>query len=139
MTRAVLTRRHGDIAVTAASGVGAAVGLWLMVAPLVLGYSPHSSAAWWSDLAAGGATVFVSVCQVAGLRRTWPVAIAPAAVACWLLAAPTALDLRATERAAAVNDLLAGAMLFIAVLTYVAGVYVRDVTSRPMPRASTDE
>ncbi|NUT95006.1 MAG: hypothetical protein HOY78_23585 [Saccharothrix sp.] len=129
MTR-VLTGRHGDIAVTAASGVGAAVGLWLMVAPLVLGYSAHSTVARWTDLAVGGAVVLVLVCRATILRRSWPAVVVLTVVAAWLLVAPAVLDLRTTERAAAVNDLLAGALLCIAVLIHVAGVYVRDAARR---------
>ncbi|NUT51513.1 MAG: hypothetical protein HOV94_30085 [Saccharothrix sp.] len=134
MVQAVSSRRRGQIAVMVSSGVGVATGLWLMVSPLVLGYSSHGTSARWTDLGVGGVVVLVTVSQVVVPRRPWPTLTVLGVVSAWLLLAPTLLDLRTVERAAAVNDLLTGALLAVVVLLHVAGLYIRDSDS-PEPRA----
>jgi hypothetical protein len=91
-----------------------ATGLWLLFAPLVLGY--EEAGAVLHDIAVG-----LVVCVGAIAALDWPVArFAQLLPAAWLVGAPRALEL---DAGAAANHLVAGALL--AVLVAFPGGRVR--------------
>jgi hypothetical protein len=92
--------------------VNAALGLWLMAAPAVLGYG---NPAQFNDRIAGPLAVTCAVIAIWGATR--PLRRGNLAIGLWLLLAPFVLGYGAT--APTVNSLAVGAVL--AALSFVKG------------------
>ena len=91
---------------TTASGLNLFAGIWLVIAPWVLGYS--SVASRWNDVACGGAVILLAAARVsAPARRAW-LSFVSVAIGIWLIVASFALSSYGTEWA---NDIILGAIV----------------------------
>jgi hypothetical protein len=98
--------RSANVA-AAAAAVNLVLGVWLILAPMVLDHE-RGSPPYWNDLAVGWAVLLLSVTRmampVALARLGWLVAF----IGLWLVAAPFVLGYGAATTAATVNDVVVG-------------------------------
>jgi hypothetical protein len=116
----------------ALSALAFLAGVWLVLAPFVLGY-PDSAAARWNDIAVGAAVVVVAFVRMISPIRSVTLGWCNVGLGGWLVAAPFVLfyndDTVAT--AATVNDLALGLVIIgCAALSVVAG---KPSRGRPGP------
>lgn len=92
------------------SAVPLAIGVWLLVAPFVLGYENAPDAAVVNDIVVGALVVLASVITLFSPLR-WA-AFALPVLGIWLIVAPIVLDYGAQTDARA-NDVVFGILLLI--------------------------
>jgi hypothetical protein len=92
------------------SGLDIVAGVWLIIAPFVLGYSVVP-AALWNDLLVGLAIIVLSATRTAGegYRMAWP-SWTNVALGVWLILAPFILGY-STITAALWNDIILGVIV----------------------------
>lgn len=109
--------------VVTASGLNVLCGIWLIVAPWVLGYG-HGDPSW-NDVWAGAAIALLALARVAGAHRQSWMSRLNALIGCWLFAAAFWLD---SSNTAGANDIVLGLVVFVlAVLSATAS----DEGTRP--------
>jgi SPW repeat len=94
--------------VRTASGLNVLAGIWLIIAPFVLGYGggdPH-----WNDILFGAITGLIALARVAGaLRASW-LSWVNAAIGVWIFVSAFWLDATSTAKT---NDIVLGAIVFV--------------------------
>lgn len=98
-------------------------GVWLVLAPFVLGY-PDGFAGWWNDIVVGVAVAVVALVRMVAPIRAATVGLVNISLGAWLVAAPFVLSYNDDRVAAAatVNDLTVGVgIAALAALSMVAG------------------
>jgi SPW repeat len=88
-----------------ASTLNLFAGIWLIIAPWVLGYG--TPAARWNDVACGAAVGILALGRASGIRTVWP-SVANFAIGIWLLIASFTIDTTHTEW---VNDIVLGSVV----------------------------
>ncbi|WP_214364402.1 SPW repeat protein [Pseudonocardia sp. H11422] len=103
---------HADVRVVAVRVLATLAGVWLALAPVVLGHpdTGPGSDARWNDLLVGAAVVAVSVAQLAIPTRAPALSLITFALGSWLIAAPFVLGYNTGGAAvgATVNDIVVG-------------------------------
>lgn len=105
-------------------GISAVVGLWLVLAPFILGFSTTTS--YWNELIVGVIAIVLGLTQLASPRTSWPSWINLVA-AVWLIISPYAFN--PPEAGAYTNAVVSGLVLGIVSL---AGALLATNTM-PMP------
>ena len=97
------------------SGLDMIAGIWLILAPFLLGYS-GVSAALWNDIVLGVAVIVLSGIRTTeeGMKMSWASWLS-VAVGIWLVIAPFALGYSANSRALW-NDIILGVIVGILAL-----------------------
>lgn len=98
-------------------------GVWLVLAPFVLGY-PDGSAGRWNDIVVGVAVAVVALVRMVAPIRSVTVGLVNVGLGVWLVAAPFVLfyNDEAVAAAGTVNDLVAGVVIIaLAAASMVAG------------------
>jgi len=94
--------------VMAASGLNVLAGIWLIVAPFVLGYGGGDP--YWNDIVFGAITGLIALSRVAGLHRQSWLSWVNALIGVWIFVSAFWLDATST---AATNDIVLGAIVFV--------------------------
>lgn len=82
-------------------------GIWLIIAPFVLGY--HSGDPYWNDIVFGAMTAVIALLRVGGAYRATWLSLVNALIGVWIFISAFWLDQSTT---AAVNDIILGAIVF---------------------------
>jgi hypothetical protein len=98
--------------VVSASALNAIVGVWLIVAPWVLGYKPGNPR--WNDVAFGALVALLALTRVFGAYRQSWISLANALIGAWLVVSAFTID---TSGLALVNDLVCGALVAVYALS----------------------
>jgi hypothetical protein len=100
--------------VRTASGLTIVAGLWLIVAPFILGYGDGDPI--WNDVVFGAVVAVIAVARVTGAyRAAWPSWL-NALVGLWICASAFLLD---ASSAAVANDLIAGCLVLVLALVSI--------------------
>ena len=105
-----------------ASGINVLLGLWLIIAPWVLGYSGQDNAVW-NQVVVGAAIALIALARIAA-RESWaPVSWVNIILGGWLIVAPFVLAYNETGNRMNIywNDILVGAAVLILALVSTAG------------------
>lgn len=103
-------RRRYDIG-TAVSGIVLVLGLWLLAAPWVLGYSDQANAVANQALS-GSAIAVLALGQIAAPQRLDALGWGHVALGAWLILAPLVLTYQGMSATAiATNDVVVGALV----------------------------
>jgi hypothetical protein len=94
--------------VMAASGLNVLAGIWLIIAPFVLGYSGGDP--YWNDIVFGAITGLVALARVAGAYRASWLSWVNALIGVWIFVSASWLD---ATNAAKTNDIILGAIAFV--------------------------
>jgi hypothetical protein len=94
--------------VLAAAGLGVVAGIWLIIAPFVLGYGDGDPT--WNDIIFGAVTIVLSAIRITMPRITSWAGWLMALVGAWVFASAFWLDDTAT---ASWNDIILGIIVFI--------------------------
>jgi hypothetical protein len=97
---------RADVAV--ASGLNVLAGVWLIIAPFVLGY--RSGDPYWNDIVFGAIVAVVALVRISGAYRASELSWANAIIGAWLFVSAFWLD--ATGRASW-NDVIMGIIVFV--------------------------
>jgi SPW repeat len=100
--------------VRTASGLNVVAGVWLIVAPFVLGYGDGDPI--WNDVVFGVITAVIALVLVTGLYRAGWLCWTGALVGVWIFASAFWLDATST---AVVNDLVLGCLVVVLALVSV--------------------
>jgi hypothetical protein len=100
--------------VRTASGLSVVAGLWLIVAPFVLGYGDGDPA--WNDVVFGAIVAIIALVRATGAYRAAWLSWIGALVGVWIFAAAFWLDATST---AVVNDLILGCLVLVLALVSV--------------------
>jgi hypothetical protein len=93
------------------SGVNIFLGLWLIVAPFLLGYS-DTAAPLWNDIILGVAIALLAAIRVFGALKTPSVSWTNVVLGAWLVVAPFILGYSGLT-GALWNDILIGLLVII--------------------------
>ncbi|HEU4976198.1 MAG TPA: SPW repeat protein [Baekduia sp.] len=116
--------------VVTASGLNVIAGVWLIIAPFVLGYSNGDP--YWNDIVFGAIVAVLALVRVSGAYRASELSWINAAIGIWLIGSAFWLDSTAT---AGWNDVILGAIvLILAALSAGASDAARGVAAEPRPR-----
>ncbi len=91
-----------------ASGLNVLAGVWLIIAPFVLGYS--DSDPYWNDIVFGAIVVVLGLARLSGAYRAAWLSWINALIGAWIFISAWWLDATST---AAWNDVIAGAVIFV--------------------------
>ena len=94
--------------VTVASGVNLLAGIWLIIAPFVLGYSGGDP--YWNDIAFGAIIALLALARVSGAYASSWMSWLNALIGVWIFIAAFWLDASAT---AGINDVILGIVVFV--------------------------
>ena len=94
-----------------ASGINLLAGIWLVIAPWVLGYT--GVAAEWNDVACGVAIALLALGRLDGAARTIGASWVNCLIGIWLLVATFTIDASSTEW---INDLILGGVVALLAL-----------------------
>lgn len=100
------------------SGLNMLVGLWLIAAPWLLGYSLVPTAKW-NDVAVGAAVVVLAGIRIAFPARSLGISRVNAALGLWLLVSPFVLQYGedfVMRNVAFWNDVVAGVVILVLAL-----------------------
>jgi len=97
---------RGDVA--AASGLNVLAGIWLIIAPFVLGYGNGDP--YWNDIVFGAIVAALGLIRVSGAYRASELSWANALIGVWLFVSAFWLD--GTGRAGG-NDIILGIIVFL--------------------------
>jgi SPW repeat-containing protein len=112
--RAARDRRS---AVATARGLSLIAGIWLIIAPFVLGYGGGDPT--WNDIVFGAIVAILALAGISGLWRHPALSYATALIGAWIFASAFWLDSSAT---AAWNDVILGLIVFVlAIISARAG------------------
>jgi SPW repeat len=95
-------------AVVTASGLNLLAGIWLIIAPFVLGY--RSGDPVWNDVVFGAIVALIALVRISGAYRATELSWVNALIGVWIFVSAFWLDQSST---AAVNDLILGAIVFL--------------------------
>lgn len=95
-------------AVATASGLNVLAGIWLIIAPFVLGY--QSGDPIWNDVVFGAIVAVLALARVAGAQRASELSWVNALIGVWIFASAFWLDSSGT---AAANDIILGVIVFV--------------------------
>ena len=109
-----------------ASGLNIVLGIWLLVAPFLLGYSGASTAALWNDIIVGVIVLVLAWIRVANPARSTWMSWTNVVLGLWLVVASFILGYSSIA-AAIWNDILVG--LSVAVLGAWSALATRAVHS----------
>lgn len=94
-----------------ASGLNVLAGLWLIIAPFVLGYGNGDP--YWNDIVSGAIVAVFAFARVAGAHRASWLSYLNMLIGAWIFASAFWLD--STGRAAW-NDVILGVIVFVLAL-----------------------
>jgi SPW repeat len=94
--------------VMAASGLNVLAGIWLIIAPFVLGYSGGDP--YWNDIVFGAITGLIALARVAGAYRAAWLSWINALIGVWIFVSAFWLDATSTAKT---NDIILGAIVFV--------------------------
>jgi hypothetical protein len=94
-------------AVAAASGLNVLAGIWLIIAPLLLGYGGGDP--YWNDIVFGAITGVIALLRLAGAYRATLLSLINALIGVWIFVSAFWLDDTGTASA---NDVILGAIVF---------------------------
>lgn len=118
-----------------ASGINILAGIWLIIAPFVLGYSavPEST---WNDVIVGAAVIIVAAIKISKPLSAAGVSWINVLLGVWLIIAPFVLTYETTE--ALWNDIILGCIVAICGIwsAVAAREPTRDVRSDVPPRGT---
>jgi hypothetical protein len=97
---------RGDVAV--ASGLNVLAGIWLIIAPFVLGYG--SGDPYWNDIVFGAIVAVLALVRISGAYRASELSWINALIGVWLFVSAFWLD--NTGRAGG-NDIILGIIVFL--------------------------
>ncbi len=102
--------RQGDwrSSVAVASGLNVLAGLWLIIAPFVLGYD--SGDPYWNDIVFGAIVALLALARTVGAYRASWMSWLNMLVGAWIFASAFWLDDTSTAK---VNDIIVGAVIFV--------------------------
>jgi ABC-type uncharacterized transport system permease subunit len=90
------------------SGLNFLAGLWLIIAPWVLGYSSRDPR--WNDVVFGAIIAIFALMRITGgFREVW-LSVTNAAIGVWIFIAAWAIDYTSTAGA---NDIIMGIIVFL--------------------------
>jgi hypothetical protein len=95
-------------AVATTSGLNVLAGIWLIIAPFVLGYGGGDP--YWNDIVFGAVTGLIALARFAGAYRASWLSWINALVGVWMFVSAFWLDDTST---AATNDIILGAIVFV--------------------------
>jgi hypothetical protein len=95
-------------AVVLFSGLNALAGVWLIIAPWVLGYEAGDPK--WNDVVFGGVIVILALFRAGGAFRDWGLSLFNALVGVWLFVAAFTID---ASGVASWNDVILGVIVFV--------------------------
>jgi SPW repeat len=90
------------------SGLNVLAGIWLIIAPWVLGYP--ASDPRWNDVVFGGIVGLLALIRISGAYRESWLSVINAIVGVWLFVSAWAIDQSST---AAANDIILGVIVFV--------------------------
>lgn len=111
--------------VTVASAVNLLAGIWLIIAPFVLGYGNGDP--YWNDIAFGAVIALLALSRVSGAYRSSWMSWLNALIGVWIFIAAFWLDATAT---AGINDVILGIVVFV---LGVASATATDEAMAPGP------
>jgi SPW repeat len=94
--------------VMVASGFDVLAGIWLIIAPFVLGYGGGDP--YWNDIVFGAITGLIALARVAGAYRASWLSWVNALIGVWIFVSAFWLD---ATNAAKTNDIVLGAVVFV--------------------------
>ena len=94
--------------VAIARGLNFLAGIWLIIAPFVLGY--RSADPYWNDIVFGVIVAFLAAVRVSGASRASELSWANALIGVWLFVSAFWLD---SSGRASWNDVILGAIVFL--------------------------
>jgi hypothetical protein len=94
--------------VMATSGLNVLAGIWLIIAPFVLGYGGGDP--YWNDIVFGAITGLIALARVAGAYRASWLSWLNALIGVWIFVSAFWLD---ATNAAKTNDIILGAIVFV--------------------------
>jgi hypothetical protein len=94
--------------VTTASFLNLLAGVWLIIAPWVLGYSGEDPR--WNDVVFGAIVAFFALARTSGAYRASSLSWLNALIGVWVFIAAFTIDFSSTAQA---NDIILGALIFI--------------------------
>ena len=94
--------------VMAASGLNVLAGIWLIIAPFVLGYGGGDP--YWNDIVFGAITGLIALARVAGAYRASWLSWINMLIGVWIFVSAFWLD---ATGAAKTNDIVLGAIVFV--------------------------
>jgi hypothetical protein len=97
--------------VATASGLNLIAGIWLIIAPFVLGYSDGDP--YWNDIVFGAIVAFFALIRLSGAYRAEWLSYINALIGIWVFVSAFWLD--STMRAGW-NDIIVGAIIFVLAL-----------------------
>jgi hypothetical protein len=114
-----------------ASGINFLLGVWLVIAPWVLGYSGQDNAVW-NQVGVGAAIAIVAMARVSAPDTWAPLSWMNVVLGGWLVVAPFVLQYNATSNTEPIywNDIIVGAAVLILALISTAGARRGGTTAR---------
>ena len=94
--------------VVSLSGLNVLAGIWLIIAPWVLGYSARDPR--WNDVVFGAIVAILALAKIGGLYRAAWLSFVNAAIGVWLVIAAFTIDWTAV---ASWNDVILGVIVFL--------------------------
>jgi hypothetical protein len=94
--------------VATASGLNLIAGIWLIIAPFVLGYANGDH--YWNDIVFGAIVAFFALIRIAGAYRAEWLSWLNALIGAWVFASAFWLD---SSGRAQWNDIILGAIVFV--------------------------
>ena len=104
-------RREWRSTIIIASGLNVLAGIWLIIAPFVLGYG--SGDPYWNDIVFGAIVAVLALARISGAYRATWMSWLNMAIGIWVFLAAFWLDDTTT---AATNDVILGAVVFLLAL-----------------------
>jgi hypothetical protein len=95
-------------AVATAAGINVLAGIWLIIAPFVLGYGNGDP--YWNDIIFGAIVGLIGIVRTAGAYRESWLSWVNALIGVWIFASAFWLD---NTGQAAINDVILGAIVFV--------------------------
>ena len=93
------------------SGLNVLAGIWLIIAPFVLGYSGGDP--YWNDIVFGALTGLIALARVAGAFRAFWLSWINMLIGVWIFVSAFWLDATNTAQT---NDIVLGAIVFVLAL-----------------------
>lgn len=118
---------RGDV--IAASGLNILAGIWLIIAPFVLGY--RGSDPYWNDIVFGAIVAFLALVRATGAYRASELSWINAVIGVWLFVSAFWLD---SSGRASWNDIILGAIVFLLALASTGAS--EDANARTPGRAA---
>lgn len=101
-------RRNWREEIVSLSGLNVIAGLWLIIAPWVLGY--RGADPYWNDVVFGAIVAAFAFVRMSGAFRDAWLSVINAAIGVWVFIAAFTIDVSST---AAANDVIVGVIVFL--------------------------